>query len=98
MMYFVAPMMTGSVNDIAHDLSATMGMPWLAGVVYGALRFATSFSRPASPITSRLTKRWGANFSSWPHASGDHDDSHEHFEAGMPEGAAEPLQPHRPRQ
>jgi len=34
----------------------------------------------------------------FPHAGGDHDDSHEHFEAGMPEGAAEPLQPHRPRQ
>ncbi len=34
----------------------------------------------------------------FPHTGGDHDDSHEHFEAGMPEGAAEPLQPHRPRQ
>jgi len=31
MMYFVAPMMTGSAMDIAHELSAMMGMPWLAG-------------------------------------------------------------------
>ncbi len=30
----------------------------------------------------------------FPHAGDDHDDSHEHFEAGMPEGAAEPLQLH----
>ena len=33
MMYFVAPMMTGSVMDIAHELSAMMGMPWVAGMI-----------------------------------------------------------------
>ena len=32
-MYYIAPMMTGSVNDIAHHLSSMMGMPWLAGTV-----------------------------------------------------------------
>ena len=33
MFYFVAPMMTGSVMDIAHELGAIVGMPWVAGMV-----------------------------------------------------------------
>ncbi len=33
MMYFVAPMMTGSAIDIAYELSAMVGMPWVAGMI-----------------------------------------------------------------
>lgn len=53
MMYFGAPMMTGAPMDIANELSAMLGVPWLLGMimhfVLGTVIFSFAYALVVGP-------------------------------------------------